>query len=224
MALVASGHQAHQCATLCAVPFVSSDPDAWMRPYYEVIALQEGFALLPIPVQFAALVKAIAQDHPSKAAKLREIDDLPSQRAILGSLAHIVYPRKAQREIEPVVNDSRELRCIALIPADGIDLRFMQGEDFRRTQLLRDGPAVEGFAEDWHAKLREWAGDGSYAWLCSVCAASFRAASACCRAGGRLHRAPHLRSRLALNAGAGLMRGANGEDLWQSLSFTGRRL
>jgi hypothetical protein len=115
VALVASGHREHQCATLCAVPFVSSDPDAWMRPYYEVIALQEGFALLPIPIQFAALVDAIAQDHPAKAAKLRDIDDLPWQRAIMGSLAHVVYPRPAQREIElwRVVKDSRELRCIA---------------------------------------------------------------------------------------------------------------
>ena len=108
MALVASGHQAHQCATLCAVPFVSSDPDAWMRPYFEAVASREGFALLPIPIQFAALVDAIAQDHPSKAVKLREIDDLPSQRAILGSLAHIVYPRPGQRVIElwRVVKDS----------------------------------------------------------------------------------------------------------------------
>ena len=97
------------------MPFVSSDPDAWMRPYYEAVASQEGFALLPIPIQFAALVDAIAQDHPSRAAKLREFDDLPSQRAILGSLTRIVYPRPAQREIElwRVVNDSRELRCIA---------------------------------------------------------------------------------------------------------------
>jgi hypothetical protein len=87
----ASGHQTHQCATLCAVPFVSSDPDAWMRPYYEAVASREGFAHVAIPVQFAALVNAIAQDHPSKAAKLREIDDLPWQRAILGSLAHVIY-------------------------------------------------------------------------------------------------------------------------------------
>jgi hypothetical protein len=59
------------------VPFVSSDPDAWMRPYYEAVASQEGFLLLAIPMQFATLVDAIAQDHPSKAAKLREINDLP---------------------------------------------------------------------------------------------------------------------------------------------------
>ena len=48
-----------------------------MRPYYEAVASQEGFLLLAIPMQFATLVDAIAQDHPSKAAKLREINDLP---------------------------------------------------------------------------------------------------------------------------------------------------
>ena len=141
---------------LCAVPFVSSDPDAWMRPYYDAIASREGFALLPIPIQFAALVDAIAHDHPSKAAKLGEIDDLPSQRAILGSLTRIVYPRPAQREIElwRVTKDSRNLRCIAVYLPAGIDLRLMEGDDFRRTQLLRDGPAVQELAEEWRSKLR----------------------------------------------------------------------
>ena len=127
-----------------------------MRPYYEAVASQEGFADLAIPIQFATLVDAVAQDHPSKAAKLREFDDLPSQRAILGSLAHILYPRPAQREIElwRVVKDLRELRCIALYLPTGIDLRLMEGEDFRRTQLLRDGPAVQELAEEWRGKLR----------------------------------------------------------------------
>jgi hypothetical protein len=35
----------------------------------------------------------------------------------------------------------------------GIDLRLMEGEDFRRTQLLKDGPAVEAKAEEWKMKL-----------------------------------------------------------------------
>jgi hypothetical protein len=59
------------------VPFVSSDPDAWMRPYYEAIASREGFALLSTPVQFATQVNAIARDHPAKAAKLLEIVTSP---------------------------------------------------------------------------------------------------------------------------------------------------
>jgi hypothetical protein len=140
-------------ATLCPVPFVSSDPDAWMRPYYEAVSSREGFALLPIPIQFDTLVDAI----PSKAAKPRETDDFRWQRAILGSLAHVVYPRPAQHEIElwRVVKDSRELRCIALYLPTGIDLRLMEDEDFRRTQLLRDGPAVQRLAQEWRMKLRE---------------------------------------------------------------------
>jgi hypothetical protein len=106
-------------------------------------------------------VDAIARDHPAKAAKLRAIDDLPSQRAILGAMTHVVYPRPAQREIElwRVVKDSRELQCIALYLPGGIDLRLMEGEEFRRTQLLRDGPAVQELAEEWKVKLieRGWA-------------------------------------------------------------------
>jgi hypothetical protein len=31
----------------------------------------------------------------------------------------------------------------------GIDLRLMEGEDFQRTQLLRDGPAAQQRAEEW---------------------------------------------------------------------------
>jgi hypothetical protein len=64
------------------IPFVSSDTHAWIRPYYEAVASRDGFAQLPIPIQFAALVDAIAVDYPAKAAKLREIADLPSQRDV----------------------------------------------------------------------------------------------------------------------------------------------
>ena len=44
------------------VSFISSDPLAWMGPYYEAVASREGFAQLAIPIQFAALVNAIAVD------------------------------------------------------------------------------------------------------------------------------------------------------------------
>ena len=35
----------------------------------------------------------------------------------------------------------------------------MEGEDFRRTELLRDASAVQARAEEWRGKLREkgWA-------------------------------------------------------------------
>ena len=91
------------------MPFISSNSDAWMRPYYEAVAAREGFALLSIPIQFAALVDAIAVDYPTKAATLRLIADLPSQRAFLLSLSNVVYRSPAVREVElwRVRKDSR---------------------------------------------------------------------------------------------------------------------
>ena len=55
-------------------------------------------------------------DYPTKAAKLREIEDLPTERAVLGSLANVVYDRPAQREVElwRVRKAHRELRCLAV--------------------------------------------------------------------------------------------------------------
>ena len=64
------------------MPFISSDPLAWMRPYYEAVAAREGFAHLVPSHQFAVLVEAIAQDHPAKAAQMREWN-AATQRATL---------------------------------------------------------------------------------------------------------------------------------------------
>ena len=71
-----------------------------------------------------------------------------------------VYSSPAAREVElwRVAKDGRELRCLAVYMTTGIDLRLMEGEDFRRTQLLKDGPAVEAKAEEWRGKLGARAG------------------------------------------------------------------
>jgi hypothetical protein len=65
---------------------------------------------------------------------------LPSQRAMLLSLSNVVYSSPAQREVElwRVAKDGRELRCIAVYMPTGIDLRLMEGEDFRRPHRLTD--------------------------------------------------------------------------------------
>jgi len=132
-----------------------------MRPYYEAAAAREGFSRLPIPLQFGVLISAVAADYPAQAAKLRQIVDLPSQRAVLLSLSNVVYQGPAAREVElwRVRKDSRELRCLAVYMPTGIDLRLLEGEDFRHTQLLTDGPAVQARAEEWRVKLRDraWA-------------------------------------------------------------------
>jgi len=104
------------------------------------------------------LISAIAVDYPTKAAKLRQIVDVPSQRALLLSLSTNVVARDpVAREVElwRVRKASRELRCLAVYLSTGVDLRLTEGDDFRRTQLLKDDPAVKARAADWRMKLRE---------------------------------------------------------------------
>lgn len=140
--------------------FISSDPLAWMRPYYEAVACREGFTRFAPSIQFDALVAALTEDYPSEAAQLRDWD-AEMQRAALQAFAHRVYDRPGERELElwRVRKDSRELRCLAVYMPTGIDLRLMEGEDFRRTQLLKDGPSVEALAMEWLGRLQErgWA-------------------------------------------------------------------
>jgi hypothetical protein len=133
-------------------PFVSSGPNAWMRPYYEEVASREGFARLAPSHQFALFLEAIARDYPTKAAAMREFDSV-AQRATLAVFANVVYSSPPARELEfwRLAKDSCELRCVAVYLATGIDLRLMEGKDFRRTELLKDGPAVEARAEEWRA-------------------------------------------------------------------------
>ena len=47
----------------------------------------------------------------------------------------------------------RTLVCEALHLPTGIDLRLMEGGDFRRTQLVRSVPEADAQAADWRAQL-----------------------------------------------------------------------
>jgi hypothetical protein len=49
----------------------------------------------------------------------------------------------------------RELACLAVYLAIGIDLRLMDGGDFRRTQIQKDAPAIGAQADGWLRALRE---------------------------------------------------------------------
>ena len=68
----------------------------------------------------------------------RQVVNLPQ----LGGLGGVVH------------KDSRQLRFVAVYLPNGIDLPLMEGEDFRRTQLLTDEPAVQMKAEEWRSTLR----------------------------------------------------------------------
>lgn len=142
------------------VRFISSDRTHGCVSINEELASLAGFALLAPSLQFGLLVEAVARDYPTEAAKMREWDGL-AQRAALSVFSNVVYSSPAAREVElwRVTKDSRELRCLAVYMPTGIDLRLMEGEDFRRTELLKDGPAVEARAEEWRGKLggKGWA-------------------------------------------------------------------
>jgi hypothetical protein len=140
------------------VPFISSDPHAWIRPYHEAVASREGFSHLAPSDQFELFVEAIAKDYPAKATQMREWN-AATQWATLAVFANVVYSTPAPREVEfwRVAKDSRELRCLAVYMPTGINLRLMAGGDFRRTQLLGDGPAVQALAEQWQRSCR-WQG------------------------------------------------------------------
>jgi hypothetical protein len=62
-------------------------------------------------------------------------------------------------ELWRVQKGERELRCVAIYLSTGIDIRVFEGEDFRRTQLVRDAPEVAAFSDKWRMALVEhgWA-------------------------------------------------------------------
>lgn len=71
--------------------------------------------------------------------------------------------KKAQapaREVELWIlrKGDRELRCIACHLPSGIDLRLLEGEEFRRTELFQEAPQLEQCAQLWRSKLtaRGW--------------------------------------------------------------------
>jgi hypothetical protein len=66
---------------------------------------------------------------------------------------HREQATKRYEELWRVRKGDRELFCIAVYLPAGIDLRLLEGVDFRRTQLCRTAPDVQALAEDWKTKL-----------------------------------------------------------------------
>jgi hypothetical protein len=105
-------------------------------------------------------VQAVAAEHPSKAAEMREWSPA-GQHALLLHLAsrHDLKARGEPVELWTVSKSDRQLRCIAVYLPSGIDVRLMEGDNFRRTQLCRDAPAVQALSAEWRLALlaRDWA-------------------------------------------------------------------
>jgi hypothetical protein len=136
---------------------ISSDPHAWLRPPYAKLASDPAFARLAPAHQFRALCEAAAKLSPSKALQMREWNSA-TQISLLHWLASIVEEQPNPRRetaLWRVSKNGRELRCVAVYLSSGIDLRLLDGDDFRRTQLVKDAPAVEELANGWRNALVE---------------------------------------------------------------------
>jgi hypothetical protein len=141
------------------VPSLTSDPHAWLRPYYVALNDDGTFWMLAGPQRFEALCCAVETDHPARAASMREWSP-DVQRGILGWLESITKQTPALHEVElwRVTKDTRELCCVVRYMPSGLDLRLMLDGEFRTTELYKDAPSVQARADEWRAALlkRGW--------------------------------------------------------------------
>jgi hypothetical protein len=135
---------------------LTSDPHAWLRPFFARLQTHPAFRHFAPAHQFAQLVEAVAVDHPAQAAQMREWSP-GAQHALLLHLASSISqtPPHVTSELWTVTKGARTLRCVAQYLSSGIDVRLLEGDGFRRTQLCRDAPEADTLAKQWRAALIE---------------------------------------------------------------------
>ena len=75
-----------------------------------------------------------------------------------GLLSHLASMHEQQETAAPVKlwrvrKPDRTLVCLAVYLTHGVDVRLMEGEDFRRTQLCKDALEVEVLSHKWRTAL-----------------------------------------------------------------------
>jgi hypothetical protein len=79
-----------------------------------------------------------------------------TQTALLNWLSDMLRENpEPKREVElwRVRKGERELTCIAVYQAYGIDVRLMEGDGFRRTILVNDAAVCNAVSDEWMRKL-----------------------------------------------------------------------
>lgn len=138
-----------------AEPFLSSDPNAWMRPYWADLHRQSPFFPNLAPeLQTIALAEAVEADHPTKASEIREWNPA-TRRAMLAGLDQGLRERHAakQTELWRVRKGECALQCVAVYLITGIDLRLLEGGEIRRTELFEWAHFLKARAQRWREML-----------------------------------------------------------------------
>jgi hypothetical protein len=138
---------------------LTSDPHAWLRPYVATLKSDPVFSKLAPSMRFEALCQVVEVDQPDRARQMREWSPA-AQTGTLKWLETVTKEKPMVNEVEMwrVTKGPRTLRCVARYLPIGIDLRLMEGDDFRRTEVHKDGDVAEIKAAEWRKKLeaRGW--------------------------------------------------------------------
>jgi hypothetical protein len=130
------------------------DPHAWLRPFYVRLQSDQAFNLLSPVHQFEQLRESIAAEHPDEAEKMRAWSPA-AQTALMVHLAKDAPTAAAVTLLWRLRKEGREVRCVAQYLSTGIDLRLLEGDRFRRTQLCHSATAANILAEQWRLALLE---------------------------------------------------------------------
>jgi hypothetical protein len=115
-----------------------------------------AYKMLAYPLRFAAVCEVVEREHPERARWMRQW----SPKAHEGTLKWLEtvtteVPAVSELELWTLSKGTRTLRCIARYLPNGIDLRLLEGDDFRRTELHKDGDLAALQATGWRQALEE---------------------------------------------------------------------
>ena len=125
---------------------LSSDPHAWLYTLFARLSQDRTFRLLSPSHQFELMRGAVALEHPARAAAMDEWSPQTRRTAAAPCEYRAAGAPLDTIELWRVRKGERELSCVTRDSPTGIDVRLLEGKDFRRTQLCRDAPAVEALA------------------------------------------------------------------------------
>lgn len=138
---------------------MTSDPHAWLRPFYARLQALRNFNDSAPAYQFAQLCDAVAADHPREAEEMRHWPNA-SQTRLLHHLASSMQstPPQVVSELWRVSKGDRALRCVVQYLSSGMDVRLFEGDLMRRNQLCKDAPEADALSKEWQDALfkRGW--------------------------------------------------------------------